>query len=977
MLASQIPQTGSNLDLHPTPVDPSIFEDSDDAQYSRSMQAAHNGQTYNPPSASEVVGRILRQGGRRITPAQLSQARTTLDQFHALHGGNASELGAPNASYMSAAYAAFTFGKPKEAFEWLQAIPSYDSALENTERTEMVDMLGLTLNMLKARASIRPEALRACIMSSVSKQWHAEQGIDRKLLGCVKDLLHTLNGHGDINQFWLTLLAASREADLSLAGEEGPSRTIRQVFLRDAYNACVRHLALSPSQLSAAVEMVQQTLVSVRDAYDRRDIHSVLPWVSPPLSFFTYKFLLERLVATREEKNLFTAHALNNEIRSLSYLLPRSRKPLHNSPQALDISDEKKRVIHGWDRRQAVSLQVIGTKLLAETPEIITAANKRHLRSRKQREPRLEPLTLESRLLALSDEVILTHIEAGSLVEARAILLQKIATGQKTAANAHKHLPSAQCLAAYQNLLAPGESNQLSKPLPVARDEEAERALLASRGGSGLWQTAHLWRLQKQGRFQEGLKYYMAHWHTTADFSQRLIREALGSPSLQSYDIFGPAVETAQSEENATAAHLNAQEDHSSVTKLLWPSSHTLTIAIRTLVAQLRDSSSTERDDFTREERLHAAATKLEKLERCWKLWYGAVCQQHIEGTLVDRRLSSRAFDPWIAAFAAALTKLAALQTEVAATADTGFIHSVCQRANVAAQIDALNIFRGFELEFEDQCDVSPASARVLKLLECMQNVNVAPSEATLGIVLDTLARDAIHVSSRIARQAGHERSYNRSQLHGAGVGEPVGTQVAASWSLILHLLGKMGMSDVRAAGQMDRVSAGEISDPQYSSPDLPEGNLATYSALLRGLLAGASKSQQISATSVHQAQQIIRWLAEAVRRGQFPYDAKLGERMVVIDPSEMETHGTIVDLLSTVKEWSAPRASAREPPSINSTSSLDARSDNLRQTHRENRSDGTAGSAARRPDTRRAARLSVSSPSQAPPTSESTLWGF
>ncbi|CAO1637543.1 unnamed protein product [Parajaminaea phylloscopi] len=920
-LGQEASDSGPNLELHPTPVDASLFEDPEDRVYAPTEEVLADSQdTYTPPLASEILERTLRQNGPRLSRQQLAQARLILQEFSDVHGGNLEALGKPSTAFAPAAYVSYTFGKPLEAQEWLELIPAQDSPLSEAGYQEMVDYLGLTLNMLKARLQNNTHTVRRCLMALIRKRWHGDAQTAFKMLGCVKDLLHMMPKRNSVLQFWLTLLAASREADLVRTQEDLQSIQAmdRQAFLCASYNAAVRHLALTPTRLPEAVQLVQYTLAAVREGVGKDAV-----WVAPPVTFHTYKILLEQLVCAENEKLLFAANALNNDVMLLSELMPkaavrkrRARSLIRKTSDSKSPQSTIRFLKIGragdptptWNQSQAYRLYRYGFHILSETIDMVSQSQRHRLQPKWRNFGKTSKRSLETRLQSVQDTVIQAHIEAGSVAEARSTLMQRIAMGPELASG-NMHLPSARCLAAYQSSICPGQSSNFSIPLAVARDEEVQQALLCSRAGKGLWETAHLWRLEREKRYEEGLEYYMATWHTSGDVSKQLIETALNRPASSSDPESESEMDMRPLDESE--ATIEATSDHPG---RLWPSSHTQTIALRMLLSQLRRATSLEGEHWTRLELRTQIASAFSRLESCWRLWHEHLGQQMVDGTLGDRRLSSRAFDPWLSAFAATLTKLTALDRSSGLNAQH-LSPRYSRNVDITAQIRALTIFKGIR-GTGTRCEVSPASAQVIHLLKRMQNLGVAPSRATLSIVLDTLARDSVDASCRSVLHdvPGQTQASDRNEA-----------RAVTCWSLILHLLRTMGMADVEVPDDLQSSSDASIaSDRAAAMGHAPRGDLTSYCAVLRGTLVARGRDERQSATPLAQARQITRWLGEAVRRGQDQKQEQdqgqdqdengddgedSADTRLAFSAEDLESHESIVNLLTAVKEWARPQA--------------------------------------------------------------------
>ncbi|PWN28366.1 hypothetical protein BDZ90DRAFT_231359 [Jaminaea rosea] len=869
----------SNLELHPTPIDYSIFEDPGEDSYTAKaaeVQDPSSSSTpaslaaYAAPSPSQVVEGILRSDGSSfITDAKLTEATATLRQFEALHGSDGASssssgsMGTPSHLYLDAAYVAFTKGRPADALHWIRCGPPYSNHAQEQELTDPQlksshQAVSKILLLLSERATRNPAPLRQALIVLVAKGWHASADIGKRMILALKDALHVLPvERGQARKLCTQMTAADndRRAQLDAKSLSPEVEQKCREFLTQALNAIVRHLTLV-GRYEEAIEMVDESIA----------IGTAQNTVTPdlPIRGFTYKLFVRRLIDSGVTENVFAAYRIQAALQQLAEELGNAGDAVLEQPQASTPASQRPT---RWSSRQASRLFEEGSQLLNAAPMDPTQLASSFTSSKHEQLKGYH-----------SEEAIFSDLEAGRIGRARRLMMSNLRKGRRTywrASGGHQstqklsefaHLPSARLLARYQEASLAAQASAASSTSSASaaadsspprsawlcEDVDFESALDASRGGKCLWQTAHLYRLYRSRHLIEALRYYRATCHPTPDLPEELFEIALQSQQPDAADERPPA-----------------PADR----KLLWPSWHAANLTLRCIVDLIRAPASgkaSERD-HPEERRVLIDAT-LQRLQRAYETWRESVAREALQAQRVSRRervhemvrkgswepsmsgrqVDSYSFDPWLSALAAERHKLDGVTLWRSqenrshlkdADAPVAEDHSrpPWPTRDAASEVGALRIFDGMA---KRQMLVSTASHRALRVLEDMQDLGVEPSIATYTILLDTLGRDAG------ASYAGDSN---------------------AAWQLVLHLAQKLGLAPPAKGGAAEARTA----------TGLPSATLPTYSALLHSLLSRVPEQRRRSRATVkagaadtastppHLEKALIvqGWLAEAVQR--------------------------------------------------------------------------------------------------------------
>lgn len=844
------------MSLHPTPIDRSLFEDPHEINTVDAKGIGSSTSEYVAPSPSTVVTSLLpNRESPRMSKSQLLQARATLDQFKALHNGNEAELGDPSVDYFRAAYAAFTFGQPQEAVQWIFDGPNYNFLSSTSQRDEGRDILCLILAMLKPRASKSPRSLRAGVVAIIAKGWHANESVASKLAGAIRDLLHVHSRPGEISELWDQMWQAAEEpAATALREDDRQRQQSRRTLLTKAFNYAVRQLALAASRREEAVALVQRNLSLAQTTDVPKDAKEI-PWLAPHLTAFTYQMLLQQLLSSGNNRHTLLAHSLNMQIGTASKVLPPLPAGEHRP------RDKTASPVQSWSGQQANYLFVRGRQVLVRSMGKESQATGSQSVDQEDVSARAAELCR-----SLSDTHIIQLVRSGRTNDARAAILERINSSSQLPPDEYSHLIGPECLAGFQAALALETGGAAGDTIRLPQDRQIEGAFRQARAGKGLWEMAHLWRLRKERRFVTALEYYLSTWHQSPDLSSELIYEAIRRPQAQHNE-----------------GGLNVEEhDHparSGAEALLWPSSHTLHLVAQILVSQIRSGGNIASESASRKERSAIVLESLQRLEKSWQTWYSNILQQKLEGALEDRRLTSYGFDPWLAAFSSEHEKLEGLAGGLAQQ-----LSLEAPQPDVLQLLDSLDLLKGLNMTRADNVQVSGAVARALQLMQDMQNVGVSPNEATLNILVDTLARDSI--GPMVNSVAGTGVQQGRDFHPGTVV-------PSTSWSIILHLAHRMGMTPNSSSEPRDREHA------------LPQASLNTYAALLRGISAIPHRKGGSSPVALERAREVHRWLLAALQ----PADVDDGtEAKYTVE--EVHQHVHLQRQLRELAEWAKSESS-------------------------------------------------------------------
>lgn len=684
----------SNLDLHPTPVDTSLFEEEAPTGTDSYLAQPQVQQKidYEAPSPSTILQQMLTgSGGEQdfISPDQLSQAYTTLQQLKELH----SSLGSPHISYLHAAFAAFPQRKRHEALEWLGMMPSWRDSSKQ-EKKVIADKLIKLLHWLNRRTSKQPQTLQQVLEILLVKQWHTEPRLRESFSKAAYNAFMTVPESFGVYNLWLRLAS---EMDVP-----GIGRDQRRVVMSQIYHIALRHLALT-GRFQDAVK-----LVVLSD-----------PWqanYSPPINGFTWRLLLEELACEPSEERLLMAQALQGHLQNILRRLSEESERNGNGAPSSPQTAAHNRSPPEWTRAHVSYLLKVSSVIdqLAAGEAISPFSSRDDLATMHRRALERRSYAVAMTLQRDANEQDHDHTDAQGQVAGResepkgvsraAHLISRLVDNDRFGESVVTAIASHQLRLLDRSGVNVDEAARLpSDVAPV--DMEAQKILLASRGAKGLWEMAYIWLLAYRRQYRDALHYFTRTWHTRGEFSQELLDEAMG--------------------EQAPAT---TEEKLESTGFLLWPSSYVLNVASKCLVQEVLSGVDAFKE--SEKERHEILQTAVSKAAQCYQLWVAGL-QRTEESSGGDlRRLDSYAFDPWLNGLLPQYVKISGIiGTQEGQSVDSSKV------------LAALPLFDGFPTE--GNLKLSLGSHQALQFLRDMQMLSVKPSLATYTTLLDTLARDA------------------------------------------------------------------------------------------------------------------------------------------------------------------------------------------------------------------------------------------
>jgi hypothetical protein len=624
-----------------------------------------------------------------VSPDQLSQAYSTLQQLKELH----SSLGPPHICYLHAAFAAFPQRKRHEALEWLSMMPSWRDS-SKLEKKIIADKLIKLLHWLNRRTSKQPQTLQQVLEILLVKKWHSDPRLREIFSKSAYNAFMTVPESFGVYNLWLRLAS---EMDVP-----GVGRDQRRVVMSQIYHIALRHLALT-GRFQDAVQ-----LVVLSD-----------PWqanYSPPINGFSWRLLLEELASEPSEERLLMAQALQGHLQNILRRLldesdhngeerhPRPETaadkwtPPEWTPAHVSYLLKVSSVID-----QLAAGEAIPPSILRDDPATL------HRRALQRRSYAMSTLlqrdVKEQDLGHAVPQGKVAGKEAGPKGVSRAAhLMSRLVENDQFGESVVTAIASHQLRLLDRSGINVDEAARLpSDVAPV--DMEAQKILLAGRGGKGLWEMAYLWLLAHRCQYRDALHYFLRTWHTRGEFSQELLDQALGEQA--------PAM---------------TEDDLESRSFLLWPSSYVLNLANGCLVQEVL--SGVDAFNVSERERLEVLQTAVSKASQCYRTWIAGLQRMEESGGVDLRRLDSYAFDPWLNGLLPQYVKISGI---------TGVQEG--QSVDLSKMLAELPLFETFIIE--GNVKLSMGSQQALQLLKDMQMLSVKPSLATYTTLLDTLARDA------------------------------------------------------------------------------------------------------------------------------------------------------------------------------------------------------------------------------------------
>ncbi|PWN21322.1 hypothetical protein BCV69DRAFT_282059 [Microstroma glucosiphilum] len=761
----------SNLDLHPTPVDTSLFEEESptgaDAYLAQpQVQQKIN---YEAPSPSTILQQMLTGSGEEqdfISPDQLSQAYTTLQQLKELH----STLGPPRICYLHAAFAAFPQRKRHEALEWLEMMPSWRDS-SRLEKKIIAEKLIKLLHWLNRKTSKQPQTLQQVLEILLVKKWHSDPRLREIFSKAAYNAFMTVPESFGVYNLWLRLAV---HMDMPGIGCDQ-----RRVVMSQIYHIALRHLALT-GRFEDAVK-----LVLLSDPWQ--------PTYLPPINGFTWRLLLEELASEPSDERLLMAQGLQGHLHNILRRL--SEEPHHKG-------EDKKPASGNWTPPEWNSAHVSYLLKVSSIVDQLAAGEAMPPSSLRDDPATLHRRALERRSYAMStllpgdvkEQALETTVAQGRVggkevepkgVSRAAHLMSRLVENDQFGDSIATAIASHQLRLLDRSGVNVEEAARLpSDVAPI--DMEAQKILSAGRGGKGLWEMAYLWLLAHRRQYRDALHYFTRTWHTTGEFSQELLDQAMGEQA--------PAI---------------TEDDLTSTSFLLWPSSYVLNLANGCLVQDvLSGVDAFKESDQERHEFLQTAVSKA---SQCYRIWMAGLQRMEESGGGDLRRLDSYAFDPWLNGLLPQYIKMSGI---------AGVEED--QRVDLSKMLAGLPLFDAFRTEGDVK--LSLGSHHALQFLRDMQMLSVKPSLATYTTLLDTLARDA-----------------------------------PRAWPLIEHICSQLGMVP-SVADSLDTKSA-FLADEKDSS-HLKRSYLIAFTALLRGLHAIPTKLGGQYAGVPH-ARRVREWLRD------------------------------------------------------------------------------------------------------------------
>lgn len=864
--------SSSNLDLHPDPVDSSLFEDPID-EYEEQLEDGQSSSSYEQPSPAMVLERILTRNGSPLTHLPtLDEAYSTLQQLKTLH----SDLGPALPCYIDAAFLATPYRGHREVLEWTAMIPEWS---RDGELAGACQKLELMLRTIKRRIPKEKFLLEKMMEILLKKGWHADPGMDRVLVGVVKDLYHLKQGRGDVIELWQKMAAFQVDRATSTLDDEAYDQ--QRLIIAKTYNAAIRHLAIQ-GRFEEAAKMVFMTDNTPGN-------------LTPTITRFTYRLVLEEFVKSKSPENLFLAqrmqghiHAVRRDMRA-DELKQRQRRQQAGESSRVPTHRPKEHPLY-WSLGQATYLLETGSEfldlILAETTFSLTDGDDAEQHQSGQ---------------TSSDEVVLlqklddSDCSMGQIRDALVRLLKARRHGGKTSTGLA--LPSAHIIARYQDRLISSSSPDpahASTQLPsrVPTDAHVQSGLTKVRGGKGLWEFAYMQLLVDRGQHLTALHFFIRNYPTMASDLQSLL-EYVRNMALPRGNASG--LRSLPSPEQAETA----LEEGPWIPQLLWPSTHLTPLVMKALTSLLsavalpsQEDHSVSRQDqgydrrqaylkreAENEDKIAGIEQRLSALSNAYDHWKAslfkllptkppseeAISDDNQEQALAERGtprftrrgLQSAAFTPWLRSLCGAEAQVMGVRQDVAE-----------RRFTSEGLLSRLEVFRdcSYPSDYVDHhqqngaslaITLSPASYRSLSLLLDMQTLAVEPSAATYTTVLDTLGRDD-----------------------------------ASIWPLVVHLATKMGLVPQPSTLTADNIAQSKysiaaaaaaeeaVTPNQQSSTSTPIPHASrllfrrdrhiAYTALLRGLLARPLVFGG-RASALPEARIVRDWIrqAEAQRQGE------------------------------------------------------------------------------------------------------------
>ncbi|KAN0063772.1 hypothetical protein ACQY0O_003822 [Thecaphora frezii] len=584
------PVPGSNNDLHPRGVDYSLFEEEQPTR----VESKHR---TRPKSRSKTNGIQRRSGSSniRLSSSDLSPAAALLRRLiRQKEFRSASQvleeletlevrLDEPIPEYVDAAFHALRNRRKHEALQWLALSPSLhfpakpdaplkpylrkanEKLLEKFRKvfTLLLDTAGDDLQLLQ----------KASLLAAKKGYWAVLQTTLAQILRFGLSIPSTSAGGSPSKQGWAYFQGLMQMAELSADHPDAPHSLRARTGLKVLYRLSVRTLALS-ARLNDAIYWVRTPLESMDPSVPGRDLLE--------LDAFSYSVLMEELLK-RGSAFADAATALEALIRS------------HATPPR--------------------DLQLPSIAMLSDR---IRAEGKLRAEVRRQAHESSDPseADIDGRLSQL--------IANGDLVEARNVLLlsakprprrAELGDGEDAAPDVRSTvaLPSAGVLADFQHaVVSMGAVPVVSSPMEevlVAQSpldprtfnaqfipksklilapaflRPVQKAIQASVGGRGLWETAQLLGHVERGAWKEALQFYAGpngFRVPAGGITDELIALACGGEGVA--PVKGEGASTSHGQQ--------------------WPSTHAINLALRALVG-----TCVEARDYGR----------LERVYRTWK----------------------------------------------------------------------------------------------------------------------------------------------------------------------------------------------------------------------------------------------------------------------------------------------------------------------------------------------------------------------
>lgn len=856
--------SGSNPDLHPTPIDYGLFEQpesspneqqsgsaSSSSGLSEESQPSASSPTfvYETPSPVQVIERMLQPSEGVVTAPQLSEAFSVLAQFQALQV----DFSEASSQFYVAADLAIAYGHTQEAIQWLHAAPRY-SAQISAEASQPIRQM---LQKLVQQAGSDVQYLEQSFEVLLAKFWHTDKALCRRLKTAFRAILQfkTSRKTDTADQWWqyVNSTLVQGQPDATPEGRQQSQEITtasaqRKSFLTYIFNAVVRHLMLEGKH-AEAVKLLERAVdqANVADS----PLHS-----SPPISRFTYVVVIESLLNSETAASRQTAHDLHRKIVGLQ---ERTESVLSGGRQHVDYHDyvQAQRAADlesVWTSHRLSQIKAAGPKLFSQD------------KSRRQ-QTSIDGDLLKAGLASdnapndsneqgdVRDARIIQLASNGDVESSREVLLSRLSIVQASqVGDANAHLPSARCLAAFQAAVAKTQPQAPLLPL----DAQVQEALLQCRGGKGFWELGTLIYLAQSGFKEHALNYYLTIWHPSPILPVELVTKLLGKMPEGA----APYVRADTGDGASRGSMAEVRKSG-----LLWPSSHASHTAVRTFVGMLDDSLACPDESASMNEHLDKGSASsyrkriantrkanLIKITHYYGLWRNGIVQAHQNGSLAAYRLGPRPFDEWrriISREAEKLEKYERLswrqQTGSAYVSAARGVDDALSKLRVFKNCALLRGSRNASDEHAPFLRASPAVKRSLEVLLDMQELGLEPETRTWSSLFNALGRDSAEPLTEVHSEADKKRQRNA---------------VSVSWDLAEHLAAELGMlRGDHALSEWTKHRGSDLKPEQKGSV-----NVRTYISLIRGLM---DSPWHRGGPVTGRAEKVSEWLRDAIDDGR------------------------------------------------------------------------------------------------------------